>query len=84
MPGARSSEDEHAEYAREWGSVPPMTRNYFHRWWWRTFGPSPRPWFPPFAVAAALPDSSLRRIPGIGPKGVRAIRNAAVEKKGAT
>jgi hypothetical protein len=79
----RAYSDAYERYAADWAGVPTAARNAFQRWWNRAFETpgSPRggpdPWFPPRAVAMALPDCSLRRIPGIGAKGVRAIKRVS-------
>jgi hypothetical protein len=72
-------------HARDWEGVPTATRNAFGRWWHMAFRPgSPEPWFPPFNVAASMPDETLRCIRFIGTKGVRAIRERARLRMGAT
>ena len=75
---------EYARFERDWEGVPNMTRNAFGRWWHDAFSPQPvEPWFPPFRVAAALPDTALLHIRQIGRRGVRAIRTQARLRAGA-
>jgi hypothetical protein len=73
--------DDYDAYVADWAGVPARTRNAFTRWWHRAFGLRPDPWYPPFAVAAALPEPTLRRIRCIGTRGARAIRERAARRE---
>ena len=79
MTSPRDSFDAaYARFERDWEGVPNMTRNAFARWWHDAFRPElVEPWFPPFCVAAAMPDAALSRIRQMGRGGIRAIRNRA-------